>query len=302
MKRKIVMHGKTSLTISLPIKWVQKYNLNRGDEVDVTEEGNRLIVSTETDMETDARSVNLKSFNTMLHKAVSSLYCSGYDELELVFNDTDQQQKIHDTINKEYVGFEIVDEGSKHIRARKISSIYHEEFGPILKRLFHLLISIGEDTLKALEKKDYEVLKSITIRDHNINKLCDFCVRALNKRDEGGFKKSKPLYYIVEQLERIGDLHKEISRLVVDSEIDVSKETLEVYRLILDYFREYYELFYKFRASSLEEFGRKRIDIQARIENLIDSVPRKEIRVAMYMNNLYFRIYGMIGSMMILYL
>ena len=38
MKRKINLVGQNTLTVSLPTKWAKRYNLKKGDEVEVSEE------------------------------------------------------------------------------------------------------------------------------------------------------------------------------------------------------------------------------------------------------------------------
>ena len=43
MKRKINAVGTGTLTVSLPNKWAQKYNLKKGDELNVAEEGGSLV-------------------------------------------------------------------------------------------------------------------------------------------------------------------------------------------------------------------------------------------------------------------
>ena len=46
MKRKIIKQGSGTLTISLPTNWAKLFKLKSGDEIDVTQEGKMLVVST----------------------------------------------------------------------------------------------------------------------------------------------------------------------------------------------------------------------------------------------------------------
>ena len=47
MKRKVIqLAGKTSV-ISLPSKWVQQQGIKKGDELEIKEEGSKIIVSSE---------------------------------------------------------------------------------------------------------------------------------------------------------------------------------------------------------------------------------------------------------------
>ena len=45
MKRKIVKHGNSTLTVSLPSKWAKNNSLKQGDEIDVIENGKELILN-----------------------------------------------------------------------------------------------------------------------------------------------------------------------------------------------------------------------------------------------------------------
>ena len=69
MKRKIVQHGSSSLTVSIPYKWIQKYNLNKGDEINIEENGNSLILSSDNRKVQNVKKIKVddyffKRFNT----------------------------------------------------------------------------------------------------------------------------------------------------------------------------------------------------------------------------------------------
>ena len=46
MKRKVIQIAESTQLVSLPRKWALKYGVKKGDEVDVLEEGNKIVVST----------------------------------------------------------------------------------------------------------------------------------------------------------------------------------------------------------------------------------------------------------------
>ena len=47
MKRKIIKQGHNTLTITLPNKWAQRLNLKAGDEVDLVEKENSILINSE---------------------------------------------------------------------------------------------------------------------------------------------------------------------------------------------------------------------------------------------------------------
>ena len=70
MKRKIVQHGCSSLTITLPFPWVRKFNLKKGDELEVEEQGHTLLVSTQKDTSADKKVVDTTEFGLFTKKLI----------------------------------------------------------------------------------------------------------------------------------------------------------------------------------------------------------------------------------------
>ncbi len=83
MKRKVVSHGPASLIISLPAGWVKRYNVRRGDELDVEEDGRTLRVSTGAVAEGKSISLSLEGFGPLVVRLVKDIYAQGYDEAVL---------------------------------------------------------------------------------------------------------------------------------------------------------------------------------------------------------------------------
>src|SRR3989338_4453795 len=69
MKRKIVQHGSSSLTITLPMNFVDKFGLKKGDEVDVEESGTTLIVATQKGVAVNKKTIKDGDFtaNNLSH-------------------------------------------------------------------------------------------------------------------------------------------------------------------------------------------------------------------------------------------
>ena len=65
IKRRVIQIANSTQLISLPRKWTQKYNIRKGDELEVEEDGDRILVHTETvpntkEIEVDAVAKNGK--------------------------------------------------------------------------------------------------------------------------------------------------------------------------------------------------------------------------------------------------
>ena len=47
MRRKVIKQGPSTLMVSLPSKWVKNKNIKRGDEINLFEQGEDIIISLE---------------------------------------------------------------------------------------------------------------------------------------------------------------------------------------------------------------------------------------------------------------
>ena len=87
MKRKVVLHGPSTLIISLPISWTKKYNVQKGDELDVVEKNNQLVVSTDGVVALGSTVINAEKIDrTGLRAMIMSAYRKGFDTIEIRYN------------------------------------------------------------------------------------------------------------------------------------------------------------------------------------------------------------------------
>ena len=105
MKRKIVQHGSSSLTVSLPFSWAQKHGLSKGDEIEVEERGHSLIIHSKDKPTLSKATFVIDDKNKFLRRYIISLYKQGYDEIEICSEDGMPMEKIEDVLN-EVLGFE----------------------------------------------------------------------------------------------------------------------------------------------------------------------------------------------------
>ena len=94
MKRKVFSNGQTALGITLPSKWHQKYNLNKGDLLDIKEEGNSIIISIDSSCKSEKKIVSTKDLGHFIGNHVSTLYHLGYDEITFNFSSFEDLKTI----------------------------------------------------------------------------------------------------------------------------------------------------------------------------------------------------------------
>lgn len=302
MKRKISQQGRSTHSVSLPSSWVRKYNLSKGDEIDMRVEDNEIIVSTQTDVEIESRFIDVSALDSIATKVVCEMYKSGYDEIKIGFDGKEQGQAIRDVIYERFIGCEIVRETDAAITVRKVSEIKHEEFDAMLKRAFQVLLTFSQDVYDAFENSDFTELQGLQDTDKQVNKLTDFCKRALNKRDMTQYRKSKPLYYVVTELERLGDCYKDLCIQLVENKIGSKRYCLQMLGEINQYFKDFYDMFYRFDLNKAQNYYSKKDRIIPMLDEACLGASNNDLKVI----KLYYRMFniliGMNGSVMLMHL
>lgn len=295
MKRKIAQIGPSTLMISLPSKWAKKFNLKKGHELEITESNEKLIVSTENEIQKNELELNVSSLDLMLYRLIGAVYKSGYEQIKIIFNTPKQLETIYDVLRKTCLGFEIIEQSRNFIIIKEISKPEYHEFENVLRRNFLFLLSVANDSLDSIRKQEYEEIKNITLRDHSINKYSDFCRRILNKRSVE--TKNPPLYHIVEQLEKIGDMYRDLCLYFYESKLKLDKETLEIYNKTNEFLNYFYETFYKFNFENIEEFGKKSQELKELLNKSFNS-KTEDKHVLFYLNNIFNTTFDLNGALM----
>ena len=210
MKRKVIQLAGKTLVVSMPNKWVKKYGVKKGDDVEVEEGERKLVIKVGGKGEQTTKIINIKEIKIMLNRVISGLYKAGYDEVELTYESPEQYSVIRDVLNKTCMGYEIIKHGQRTILIKNLSELHLDEFDNILRRYFLTLLSSADDALEYIKQGNLEGMREIELRDYQINKYSDLCRRILNIRGMDTIKKTTTYYYICEELEKLGDEYRDL--------------------------------------------------------------------------------------------
>jgi phosphate uptake regulator len=255
MKRKLVKQGGSALTVSLPAKWIKKYSLKAGDEVDVEEKEKEIIIATEKGLSEKSRAVAdvsnmeeyiLKIFITVCHK-------KGIDEIELRYDSPEVLKTIRNRLDT-LLGYEVVEQGETHCIIKNVSGDMDTEFDSLLRRSFLVNKNMFENISRALEKNDFSEAESILELEKTNNKLTNYCERILVKKFYKGIN-SFVTYVIVWNIESIADDLRDLVKDIVSrkKKHNFSKEFLHSFRKVEELFGHYYDLFYSFSIDKLNK-------------------------------------------------
>jgi len=291
MKRKIIKQGHNTLTVTLPNKWVKKLNLKAGEETDVYENGNSLVINGKQNIEDTCCTVDITDFTIpLLWRYFQSVYRSGCNEIKITFDPhknlyedayhyytTQFDYKylgekippkpaiamIQEVVNR-FVGIDIMESGKGYCIIKEMAEVSSKEFENSLRRIFLVIFELFDRLLEAIQKDEIDntaLCKEVHAIDLNIDKFVDYCARILNRVVDAAPEKKKPLIFSsLFILELIGDEFKYIAKHLALSKKSV-KDSIKIAKLVREHFDIYYKLYYKFDRNLAIKFGESDIEV-----------------------------------------
>ncbi|MCX6750594.1 MAG: AbrB/MazE/SpoVT family DNA-binding domain-containing protein [Candidatus Pacearchaeota archaeon] len=174
MKRKLVKQGAATMMISLPSKWIRANNLDKGDEIELEEKNNSLIISQEAKKGKKQTEINLSSLTeSSIRTLITNAYRLGYNQIKLSFKDKKAIESIKDTINNNLLGFEIINKSDTSCEIENITEPSKEQFENIFSKIFLNIEDLFEITLLMLQgkKSNFEEVEK------KIQQFDNFCRR-----------------------------------------------------------------------------------------------------------------------------
>ena len=278
MKRKVIQIANSTQLISLPRKWSLQFGIKKGDELEVEEKGSQIIVSTEKGVKNKNVVLDVTDMDrSSIIFYIRSAYRKGYDEIEIHYKRPmtthlrkDERKKISSIIYEEVyhlIGVEILKQKEDMCVIKDISNSSEKDFDIILRRIFLLLIEMGNDLLEGAKTKNDELLNTIEDRHDNITKLVSYCLRLLNKKGYPDVTQTSILFYIISNLENITDILKWGGRDMTYFKPKFTNDAIKVMDGVIDLIRKYYKIYYKFDTKGASELYELRSSLLTKIKN-----------------------------------
>ena len=167
------------MMISLPAKWLKKFNLNKGDELEVEEDESSLNIKLSGKEIKKEIALNLSTLEeSSIRTLISNSYRLGYDKILISFENEDMFKIIKEVVENSLIGFEIIKKDKKSCQIESITEPSQDQFDNILSKIFmniEELFNIIEDP-KKMEEEDFKEI------DKKIQQYSNFCRRVIIKR------------------------------------------------------------------------------------------------------------------------
>ncbi len=227
--RKLQKTGGSSLTITLPKKWLDRSKLQDKDAVAVhgLDAGYLLLKpSITTQVQKAIFAIDGLDANTLLRELIA-YYLSGTDEIVIRSQNINSEQRnwVRNLTNA-FIGFEIVDESAKEITLKNIFDDKKFTIPQRIDKMFTITETMFEDSLKALSENNTTLAQDIVGRDFEIDKLHWAIVRQFHSlisfklfEEEIGITFIDLHYFemVSTQLERIADHAVKIANAIIET-------------------------------------------------------------------------------------
>ncbi|MBS3137034.1 AbrB/MazE/SpoVT family DNA-binding domain-containing protein [Candidatus Woesearchaeota archaeon] len=270
MYRKIIKIADKTYVITLPLAWLSKYNLQKGDELNLQENSNELTITAAVKNNRQFISVSIESLDDrVIRWLLSALHKSGYDEIELFYNNTQQLQLVNELLKDLFTGFTITEKTEKRLVISAIVEEQQEQFDNSFRRAFRVTIEMADETAAKIKQRDYNFQQTKKLELLN-NQLTNFCQRILNKHRIIEYKKANFLYVILWNLEKICDNYKYICNHFEqqdDKDKQISQEIISLFEKVNSFFSLYYDLYYNFSLEKLTHISKQQEIIKNELIN-----------------------------------
>jgi len=275
MKRKVAKIGPSTLMISLPSKWCKHFNIQKGAELELEEQGSELKIKTESSKTSSEITIDIRDLSERTSKyLLGGTNRVGYDIINIKHN-KNQIEYLNKLFKDIYLGFIISEQLSENTVFKKISQESEEELDSILRRAFLVTLNLSEIVTKKIKENKFNELKDSLALEQTTNQLTDHCHRLLIKFGYKNYTKTSFLYIISWNLEKIADEYKSIINNLNNSRIN--KDLVNFLEEIHEIFQEYYNLYYNFSIDKLDEKISKIKKFKERIDKYENNLNKDEI-------------------------
>lgn len=302
MKRKLVRQGGSALTVTLPVQWARQHGLQPGSEVSLESQGSRLVIDAHDAGARDRITIDISGLDHALAiDRIVMAYKLGYGRIDILFSsptipDAKTGKRVDavgvvQNIASELVGVEVVEQKEGSCVIVDLSAPAGGEFDAIIRRIFLLVLSFGEESLKAVREGDKALMRQTQYTHKTIRKLATFCIRHLNEHGHAGYRQTYPHILLLLGLQEMSTVYRFLTKEFLEGKVALSDEASEVYGQVNCLVRAFYESFYSYGPEKASALVERRAAILQRMNRLAKTLRKEEFvpltRLAVILNKLH---------------
>jgi bifunctional DNA-binding transcriptional regulator/antitoxin component of YhaV-PrlF toxin-antitoxin module len=283
MKRKLISQGNTGYTITMPVAWVRERNLKAGDELELLETEEGLLISARFGKKESSKDLDVtKHGKRMINNLLSQSYRLGYDLINITYETAEQYRVIQDVTRRMLLGFEVVQSKEGFCAIQNIAEPDERKFEVMLRNLFLNVLEFSSFTKEALASGKYDQARADDAKEQ-IDKLTNYLRRTIIRARQSG-RKSALLYAIVSKLSFISHAcyyqHEYMAKQ--KGRKSLSRHTLDFVSSSNGLLRTYYDAFYRKDMDALSHIGLEKTKLFSLSNSLLEKGNGKDNVVIAY--------------------
>ncbi len=292
MRRKLIQHGASSLTVTIPQQWASKLKLKKGDEVEVSELDERLVISTKP-VEREAKKVELtfETIDDWTKRSLEIPYIEGVDEIIITCKQPSLVPKIQEQMNR-LLGYEIINHTGDKIIIKNITTGIDAELDVLARRILRMLVVTIHEAREDIEAGKFEKVQELINIEKISAKLIYFFVRSVNRSGYKNQKKTYAIFAIIWAIEQVFDNYRDLAKYMINNNIKLSKQDLKILTLVDEYVKQYYQIAYNFDFATFNKFYKSKPEIEEKLLTLL-SQRSSDPTVLLYLYAILEKVYHM---------
>lgn len=285
MKRKLVKQGAATMMISLPSKWVKANKLDKGDEVDLIEKDNELVIGTKLkerkDILIEISDENKRDIANLLTHA----YRKGFDKIILKGKYKEALREIKTVVNDLLLGFELTEMKADSLIIENISEPTSQKYDIILKKVFQIIEDTGEIVVNDFENGKFKSMQDIEDLRKQHDRFVLFCRRLLIKEN---IRNAVAEWELLTFLMHIEHSYYYLYKFASESKIVKSNEIVKLLKELKDYFELYGKAYWNNDINAVHKINSLKKEYQfGRCLTALEKSKGKETVILAYIKELF---------------
>lgn len=241
--------------ISLPSRWVKANKLDKGYEIDVSEKGNHLLVSTDAkekkEIVIEISDENRKDVKNILTHA----YRSGFDKI-ILNKYQGVLKEVKEVVNDLLLGFEVTEISANKLSIESISEPTEQKYDLLLKKSFQIIDETQNTIINDFKQGIYKHLEDIGDSRKQQDRFLLFCRRLLVK--EKSAINILANWEFINSLMHIEHAYYYLYKFYSENKIKANSEMISLLELTQEYFKMYEDAHYNKNINSIHKINKLR--------------------------------------------
>lgn len=291
--RKVQRLGSSSLFITLPKKWINKWTIKPGDKIimEISEDGTLRLVAEKIKLNSNKRTIkiDIDSYKQSISNSIPCLYSLGYDEIIFESKKNIDHKEIEDTVNlsKQLVGIEVAEVTENRVKLDCLLDTEKIGVESLLRRILNIVAKKVDDIIAILKGQQPSDVQT------TIDDLRRVYLMLLRRSMGGKYNSERDTIrnFIISVnssiLLRIYYIIQKITKIILAS--DSIKNNQEVKLYLLDVFQKINDLFDEIIMSILFPSVKRLTNgytLLSQIRQTIDQINTEDLLLKNYMQDL----------------